>query len=550
MAVAGPRTDPMLPPGSLKGRSAIVTGGGTGIGLATARAFARLGANVAIASRSPEHLGPAKKELESLGAKAVALPTDVRQVAQVEALVKAAKEAFGRIDILVNNASGNFVAPVTQLSVNGWRAVVDTVLNGTFFCTRAAGREMVKQRSGRIVNLVSTMALTGGAGTAHNAAAKAGVVGLTKSLAVEWGGFGIRVNAVAPGPVMTEGASKNLFSTPEIQKRVADRVPLKRFASPEEVANLVAFLASDWGDYMNGAVVAMDGGSSLSLGAMEYMSVPKGGLKPLPSEPPLPKWDGLSFAGKSVVVTGGGTGIGKASALLFAKMGARVAVTSRKVENLEQTVKEIAAAKGQAFAVPCDVRVPEQVEAMAKAVKEKFGRIDVLFSNAGANFPSPHLQLSDNAWNSIIGINLHGSFHCAKFVGAEMVRQKSGVIIHNVTPYAWTGAPLMAHTSAAKGAILSLTQSLAVEWAPHRVRVNAVAPGPILTEGSRKNFLERSPEAYDVVRRRVPWRRWGTPEDIARGVAFLASDWADYMTGACLTMDGGEWLYKPIAEMD
>ncbi|MBI4362453.1 MAG: SDR family oxidoreductase [Euryarchaeota archaeon] len=263
----------MLPAGCLKGRTAIVTGGGTGIGRAIALTLGHLGANVVVASRKREHLEPVVKELEARGAGALAVPTDVRVMAEVQRMVAAAKERFGRVDILVNNASGNFVSPAMQLSVNGWNAVTGIVLNGTFFCSQAAGREMVRQKYGRIVNIVSTMAWTGGPGTSHNASAKAGVIAMTKTLAVEWSPHNIRVNAVAPGPIFTEGAMQNLFPNPEVQRRLRDHVPVKRFGDPMEIANIVGLLVSDWGDYINGDVITVDGGSWLGQGIMEMFSV-------------------------------------------------------------------------------------------------------------------------------------------------------------------------------------------------------------------------------------------------------------------------------------
>src|SRR5579863_3000466 len=193
----------MLPEHSLDGRVAIITGGGTGIGRAIAFEYARLGAKLVLASRSAEHLEPAAAELRSKSPQTAVLtvPTDVRVPDQVERLCEATMRQFESIDILVNNAAGNFVCPAEKLSPNGWNAVVNIVLNGTFYCSRAAGLRMIASgRGGSILNLVAAYAWTGGPGTIHSASAKAGVVAMTRTLAVEWARYRIRVNAIAPGP--------------------------------------------------------------------------------------------------------------------------------------------------------------------------------------------------------------------------------------------------------------------------------------------------------------------------------------------------------------
>ena len=175
----------MLPPNTLQGQVAIITGGGTGLGRAMALEFARLGAKLVLASRKAAHLEPTAAELQQKGAEVLTVPTDVRDPAQVDRMVEQTKERFGQMDILVNNAAGNFICKAEDLSPNGWRAVVDIVLNGSFFCARAVGREMIAQgRGGKILSVLATYAWTGGPGTVHSAAAKAGVLAMTRTLAV------------------------------------------------------------------------------------------------------------------------------------------------------------------------------------------------------------------------------------------------------------------------------------------------------------------------------------------------------------------------------
>ncbi|HZS45449.1 MAG TPA: 2,4-dienoyl-CoA reductase [Blastocatellia bacterium] len=250
----------------LKGRVAIITGGGTGIGKAIAEKYGNLGANIVIASRNPEHTGVTVEELRSNGINAIATQTDVRDPASIDEMVKKTLEAFGRIDILVNNAAGNFVCPTEQLSINGWNSVINIVLNGTFYCSRAIGLEMIKQKSGKILNIVATYAWTGNPGTIHSACAKAGVTAMTQTLAVEWARHNIRVNAIAPGITSDTGAASQLWGTPEAADALRRQVPLQRFASPEEIANAAAYLVSDYADYINGEVLVIDGGSWLNHG--------------------------------------------------------------------------------------------------------------------------------------------------------------------------------------------------------------------------------------------------------------------------------------------
>ena len=258
----------MLPAKALEGRVAIITGGGTGIGRAIAQEYARLGANLVLASRSPEHLEPAAEELRSrFTSQVLAIPTDVREPEQVEHVCKETVRRFGAIDILVNNAAGNFICPAEKLSPYGWNAVVNIVLNGSFYCSRAAGLRMIEsRRGGAILNIVATYAWTGGPGTIHSACAKAGVVCMTRTLAVEWARYKIRVNAIAPGPVDTEGAGSRLWPTPEVRASMLKAVPIGRFGNTEEIARASAYLVSDYADFITGEVLVMDGGLWLGKG--------------------------------------------------------------------------------------------------------------------------------------------------------------------------------------------------------------------------------------------------------------------------------------------
>ncbi|RKS78967.1 hypothetical protein BZB76_0405 [Actinomadura pelletieri DSM 43383] len=249
---------------SLAERAYLVTGGGTGIGAATALHLAALGASVTVIGRRAEPLQKIADEVRRQGGDALAHTADVRDPAAVEAAVDAAMDRFGRIDGLVNNAAGNFVTPAEKLSPNGWRAVVDIVLNGTWNCTSAVARRMIEaNRPGSIVSVIATYAWTGHPGTVHSAAAKAGVVAMTRTLAVEWARYDIRLNCIAPGPTETEGAGNALWAEQEDRDRVLASVPLRRFAGASEVGDLIGLLLSDRAAYITGTTLTADGGQSL-----------------------------------------------------------------------------------------------------------------------------------------------------------------------------------------------------------------------------------------------------------------------------------------------
>ena len=262
----------MFAPRLLNDRVAIVTGGGTGLGLAIARGLGSLGARVTIASRRQEHLDAGRAALRDAGVDALAIPVDVRDPEKVDAMVARTVREFGHVDILINNAAGNFICRAEDLSPNGWRAVVDIVLNGSFFCSRAVGRELIAtKRTGSIVSILANYVWTGSAGTVHSAAAKAGVMSMTQTLAAEWAPHGIRVNAVAPGPIESPGAAKQLWSTPEAVDRITRMVPLGRWGTPEDVADAVAFLVSPHAGYITGEILTLDGGAWLGRGTFGFL---------------------------------------------------------------------------------------------------------------------------------------------------------------------------------------------------------------------------------------------------------------------------------------
>ncbi len=259
----------------LAGQTAIITGGGTGLGLATAQRFASLGANVVLASRTELHLADGAAAIEAAvpGAPVLTVVTDVRNPEDVDAMVSEAVSRFGRVDILINNAAGNFVCKAEDLSPNGWNAVINIVLNGSFYCSRAVGRHMIANgHGGTIVSILANYVWTGSAGTIHSAAAKAGVLSMTQTLAVEWAQHKIRVNAVAPGPIESPGAAKQLWASEADVARITDMVPLKRWGKPSEVADAVTFLVSPLSNYITGDVLTIDGAAWLGRGTFGFVS--------------------------------------------------------------------------------------------------------------------------------------------------------------------------------------------------------------------------------------------------------------------------------------
>lgn len=264
---------PVLADGALAGKIAWVTGGGTGLGRAMALRFASLGASIALSGRRAEPLETTAAEIRAAGAEAATAPCDVRDAAQVDAALALIAGSLGTPDILVNNAAGNFLCPSEDLSPNGFDTVVRIVLHGTFHCTRAAGRAWIdRKRGGTVLSIATTYAETGSAFVLPSACAKAGVVALTRSLAVEWARHGIRLNAIAPGPIPTEGAFSRLLPTPELERARLKRIPAGRFGTQQELAELAAYLVSDASAWITGEVVTFDGGEWLR-GAGEFNDV-------------------------------------------------------------------------------------------------------------------------------------------------------------------------------------------------------------------------------------------------------------------------------------
>ena len=250
----------------LRDRVVLVTGGGTGIGRAIALGMAGYGAHLVLASRNLDNLRAVATEVEAQGGQALPVRTDIRQPDQVDALLRVALGTFGRIDVLVNNAAGSFLSAARKLTPKGWNTVLDTTLNGTFFCCRAVGLQMIEQGGGKIINITATLHFKGAPGLIAPTAAKAGVEALTKTLALEWAKFNILVNAIAPGPVYTPGSTSNLWSNQAFHDMVQRGVPLGRFGSAEDIANMAIYLASPAGDYITGATMVVDGGEWLKKG--------------------------------------------------------------------------------------------------------------------------------------------------------------------------------------------------------------------------------------------------------------------------------------------
>ena len=286
-------TQKMLRDDALKGKSIVVTGGGSGLGKAMTKYFLELGAQVAITSRDLEKLKNTASELEKeTGGTCFPVQCDVRDYEQVEAMREQCVKEFGKVDVLLNNAAGNFISPTERLSAHAFDVIIDIVLKGSKNCTLAFGKHWIdsKQSTSTILNIVTTYAWTGSAYVVPSATAKAGVLAMTRSLAVEWAKYGIRSNAIAPGPFPTKGAWDRLLPGDLKDKfDLSKKIPLRRVGEHQELANLAAYLVSDFSAYVNGEVVTIDGGEWLE-GAGQFNM-----LQDIPEE----LWDKLEAMIKS-----------------------------------------------------------------------------------------------------------------------------------------------------------------------------------------------------------------------------------------------------------
>ena len=260
----------------LNGKTIVVTGGGTGLGKSMSRRFGELGANIVISGRRKEKLEDTADEFSKLGIDVLTCPGDVRELEDVELMTSQALDKFGTIDCLLNNAAGNFISPTEMLSPNAFKVVIDIVLMGTWNCTSTIGKEMIKNKKGNVLSIVTTYAWTGSPYVVPSASAKAGVLAMTRSLAVEWGKHNIRFNAIAPGPFPTKGAWSRLMPPgfEDFEDGMKDKIPMKRFGERHELENLASYLMSDGSAYINGEVVTIDGGEWLA-GAAEFSELTK-----------------------------------------------------------------------------------------------------------------------------------------------------------------------------------------------------------------------------------------------------------------------------------
>jgi NAD(P)-dependent dehydrogenase (short-subunit alcohol dehydrogenase family) len=516
----------MREPGDLK-RVVLVTGATGGIGRAICRGFAESGDRVIAVDRVQVTVAAFASEL---GDDHRGFACDVSVETEVIGLMQKVITEFARLDIVVNNAAlGPTMTPTSDMSAVSIRRTLAVNLVGPFLVAREAARFMATRGCGVIVNTGSLNGILSNPKRNAYAASKAGVISLTRGLAVEWARFGIRVCAVAPGyirtPMVADLERQGLADLVAVRRRI----PMGRIGRPDEVAKAIVFLASDQARYITGATLVVDGGWRAFNGpgnASEASGVPSEELEPPRSQ----------SGRRTAIVTGAARGIGSAVAARLAREGYQVALADR--DRMQAAV--VAANLGAGHrSYEVDVTSEAAINSTFASVARDFGSVDLLVNNAAvADSFKPTFEQSKAEFDHVIDVNLTGAMLCAREAAKLMLGRGAGVIVNLASIAGELPMPTRNAYSASKAAMVNLTGCMAAELAAANIRVVAVAPGYVRTPGVAELEASGRIDAA-AIRKRIPMADFGCPEDVADAIAFLASEAASYITGTTLHVDGG-----------
>jgi NAD(P)-dependent dehydrogenase (short-subunit alcohol dehydrogenase family) len=505
----------------------LVTGAAGGIGRALCRRFAANGDRVIAVDRAQDTVAAVAS---ALGDGHRGFACDVSVETEVVGLIHEVTAECGRLDIVVNNAAlGPTMTPTSDMSAASIRQTLAVNLGGPFLMAREAARFMATRGGGVIVNTGSLNGILSNPKRNAYAASKAGVLSLTRGLAVEWARLGIRVCAVAPGyirtPMVADLEGRGLADLMAVRRRI----PMGRIGRPDEVAEAIFFLASDQARYITGATLVVDGGwraFNAPGHACEATEAPPEEMEPPRSRP----------GRRTALVTGAARGIGSAVAARLAREGYQVALADRDRMQVAVVAKNLGTGH-RGYEI--DVASEAAINSTFAAVARDYGSLDLLVNNAAvADSFKPTFDQHKAEFDHVLDVNLTGAMLCAREAARLMLGRGAGVIVNLASIAGELPMPTRNAYSASKAAIINLTGCMAAELAADNIRVVAVAPGYVRTPGVAELEAAGKIDAA-AIRKRIPMADFGRPEDIADAIAFLASDAASYITGTTLHVDGG-----------